>query len=509
MFEKINVSQFQFQPSYRIFVSFFLLGMLLTSVFSPINFYYLAPFVMVPVFYCCLKLSPKLSALYLFSFALGHFLTGVYWIYISVHSFGQAPIWIAIFLMFGLILLMSSYFALAGWLISWWTNGHSFYLIFVGPSIWILFEWLRSWMFSGFPWMTLGYSQVDTFLSGWAPIFGVFGVSWFVSISATIFIYFALKKKYLLAILLMGMPYLMGFSLNFFTWSFNLGEPIKTTIIQSGIPQNLKWTAEQFPKTLDLYLQATKNTPKNSFIVWPEVAIPASSNHIEGYLQLIQKEVKESNKKIALGLLEKNKDTGLLFNSMLFLDGITEQYYRKRHLVPFGEYFPVPSFIREWMRLQSLPNTDLSKGSQKQPLIKFSENILLATAICYEVAFGSEQLYAFPNAALLVNISNDAWFGDSIAPHQHLQVSRMRSLEVSREMVRATNNGISAFIGPKGKVEKQSDQFVFARLSADLQPRSGSTPYVLFGNWPILLLSSIILIFFYSIKIKNIKPVVN
>ena len=135
MFEKINLTQFKFKYSYCMLFSFFLLGILLTSIFSPSNFYYLAPFVLLPVFYSCLKLPPKLSALYLFSFGLGHFLTGVYWIYISVHSFGQAPIWIAIFLMFGLVLLMASYFALAGWLISWWTNGRAFALIFIGPSI--------------------------------------------------------------------------------------------------------------------------------------------------------------------------------------------------------------------------------------------------------------------------------------------------------------------------------------------------------------------------------------
>ena len=118
-------------------------------------------------------------------------------------------------------------------------------------------------------------------------------------------------------------------------------------------------------------------------------------------------------------------------------------------------------------------------------------------------AFGSEQLYAFPEAGILINVSNDAWFGNSIAPYQHLQVSRMRSLEVGRDMVRATNNGISAFIGPRGEVNQRSEQFVFAMLSADIQPRLGSTPYVLFGNWPILILSSLILIFSRIPKKKN------
>jgi len=503
MFDKINFTQNKANFSCLVFSSFFLLGMALTLVFSPSNLYYLAPFIMAPIFYCCLKYPPKLVASYLFSFGLGHFLTGVYWIYTSVHSFGQAPIWIAISLMFGLIILMSSYFALAGWLISWWTNGQASALIFIGPSIWILFEWLRGWMFTGFPWMSIGYSQIDTFLLGWAPIFGVHGVSWCVSISATIFLYFVLQKKYLLALLLMSIPYILGFAFNLISWTNDTGQPVKTVIIQGGVPQNLKWTAEQFPKTLDLYRQATKDAPTNSFVVWPEVAIPASSDNIQSYLEFIQKEAQESSKKIAIGILEKNKDSALLFNSMLFLDGSREQYYRKRHLVPFGEYFPVPRFIRQWMRLQSLPNTDLSKGDQVQPLIEFNKDLLLATAICYEIAFGSEQLYAFPEAGILINLSNDAWFGDSIAPHQHLQVSRMRSLEVGREMIRATNNGISAFIGPRGEVTHRSEQFIFATLSTDIQPRLGSTPYVLFGNWPILILSSLILIFSRLTKKKN------
>ena len=165
---------------------------------------------------------------------------------------------------------------------------------------------------------------------------------------------------------------------------------------------------------------------------------------------------------------------------MLFLDGIGQQFYRKRYLVPFGEYFPVPDFMREWLRLLSLPNTDLVRGEEIQPLIDLNNNVSLAIAICYEIAFGAKQLYAFPEAGLLINVSNDAWFGNSIAPYQHLQLSRMRSLEVGREMVRVTNDGISAFIDSQGKVVEQSEQFVFNKLAASMQPRAGATPYVLF-----------------------------
>ena len=202
-----------------------------------------------------------------------------------------------------------------------------------------------------------------------------------------------------------------------------------------------------------------------------------------------------------MGILEKNTHTKTHHNSVLFIDGVGQQYYRKRHLVPFGEYFPIPGFMREWLRLLSLPNTDLVSGEQIQPLITFDNNVSLAVAICYEIAFGAQQLYAFPEAGLLINVSNDAWFGDSIAPHQHLQLSRMRSLEVGREMVRVTNDGISAFIDSQGKVVEQSEQFVFNKLAASMQPRAGATPYVLFGNWPIIIINSLLLFIFFKRKL--------
>jgi len=168
------------------------------------------------------------------------------------------------------------------------------------------------------------------------------------------------------------------------------------------------------------------------------------------------------------------------------LDGESRQVYRKRHLVPFGEYFPVPAQVREWMRMLKLPHSDLSSGSDVQPLLVAANGTELAVAICYEDAFGAEQLYALPEASLLINVSNDAWFGDSIAPHQHLQMARMRALEVGRYVIRATNTGISAFIGPHGKVIKSAAQFKRVTLTARVEPREGLTPYASTGNWPVI-----------------------
>ena len=197
------------------------------------------------------------------------------------------------------------------------------------------------------------------------------------------------------------------------------------------------------------------------------------------------------------GVLEFNDDRGdpKVYNSVAMLSGNRDvRFYKKRHLVPFGEYFPVPARVREWMRMMSLPHTDLESGQPVQPLLETADGLKVATAICYEDAYGAEQLYAFPEAQLIVNVSNDAWFGDSIAPHQHLEIARMRSLEVGRPTIRSTNTGVSAFIDAAGEiVGKPGPQFRQARLTQTVQPHSGSTPYVGWGNWPIIGLSLILL----------------
>jgi apolipoprotein N-acyltransferase len=173
------------------------------------------------------------------------------------------------------------------------------------------------------------------------------------------------------------------------------------------------------------------------------------------------------------------------------------QFYRKRHLVPFGEYFPVPASVREWMKMQNLPYSDLAKGRDVQPLLTTANGTTLSIAVCYEDAFGAEQLYAFPDADILINVSNDAWFGESVAPYQHLQMARMRALEVGRYSVRSTNTGISAFIGPQGELLQTGKQFEEEIMTADIRSRRGTTVYADVGNWPILGLCFTILGFFW------------
>jgi apolipoprotein N-acyltransferase len=203
---------------------------------------------------------------------------------------------------------------------------------------------------------------------------------------------------------------------------------------------------------------------------------------------------------VLFGILERSferSDQGRIYNSVILLGTEQRQSYRKRHLVPFGEYFPVPPSVREWMKMQNLPHADLAQGSADQPLLTSPDGLQFGVAICYEDSFGSEQLHALPEAGVLINVSNDAWFGDSIAPHQHLEIARMRSLEFGRPTIRSTNTGISAFIGADGALHQVGRQFAPELMTADVQPRRGATPYVATGNGPILGLCLVILGLFW------------
>jgi apolipoprotein N-acyltransferase len=260
------------------------------------------------------------------------------------------------------------------------------------------------------------------------------------------------------------------------------------------VTQDQKWLPENFQPTLDLYRSSLLENSTSSLIVWPEVAIPAALDNIDGYVESLQAELRRNGQTLMFGVLERSNRQ--VFNSVVMLDGESRQFYRKRHLVPFGEMFPVPDFVREWMRLMSLPNSDMSAGASEQPLLEMRGGQKLAVAICYEDAYGAEQLYALPDAAILINVSNDAWFGDSIAPHQHLEIARMRALEAGRYVIRATNTGISGIIGPRGKVQFTMPQFAEVSSTMDVAPYAGLTPYARFGNWPAISLAFVIIVAF-------------
>jgi len=466
------------------------LGGLYTAAFAPFGLWLLLPLLLLPVLYVWYSVSPRDAGWLSFWFGLGIFLSGTYWIYISVVVFGQAPAWIAIVLMLGLVLIMSLWLWIAGWLISRLAHGEPWLLLIVAPAGWVLVEWLRGFMFSGFPWLAAGYSLIDSPLAGFAPVLGVYGVSFALMLSAAAVLVSIVVpgRQRAIALAIVVAPWIGGGLLKLPAWTEADGEPLTVTLLQAGISQDRKWLDDMLLPTLRWYRQATLAVADSDIVLRPEVAVPELDVNVDSYIEALQKDAGRADQTILFGILEWAEGRGETetYNSIMLVDEQRRQYYRKRHLVPFGEYFPVPPTVREWMRMLSLPHSDLSAGDDVQPLLVTADGIPLAAAICYEDAYGAEQLYALPEARILVNVSNDAWFGDSIAPHQHLQITRMRSLEAGRYTVRATNTGISAFIGPDGDILSAGAQFEPVRLTHDVEPRRGATPYVVVGNIPVV-----------------------
>ena len=479
----------------------FVLGCLTTLSFEPFGLSVLIPILLLPILFVWMTVAPRDAAGHTFWYGFGLFLTGTSWIYVSVVVFGQAPIWIALMLSLGLTVVMSFWLFVAGWVISRLTQGEPLQLMATAPAAWVLVEWLRGWVLTGFPWLAFGYANVETAFGGYAPIAGVYGVSFVVVLSSAAILAAIMGsgKHRLVALVFVFLPWIIGAALQEVDWTTESGKTVRTTILQAGIPQDQKWFDEQKQRARDYYRDETRIARDSEIVVWPEVAIPSLLSIEAAYISQLQSDARESGQTILLGILEDEPYRGerLIYNSVVALDGQRQQVYRKRHLVPFGEYFPVPAKVREWMRMMNLPYSDLTAGEAYPQLIEAANGERLSVAVCYEDAYGAELFYTMPDAGILINVSNDAWFGTSIAPHQHLQIAQMRSLEFGRPTVRATNTGISTFISYKGALTKTGPQFEEASLTADVMPRRGSTPYASFGNRPILGLCLVILGMFW------------
>ncbi len=472
----------------------FLAGAALALAFAPFNLWPLAVLCPALLLLMWQGASPRQAARTGFWFTVGTFLAGTYWIYHSVHIIGNAPIWVALFLMAGMISIMGGYTALFGYVQARWlpSSGMVRWLA-VLPGGWVLVEWFRGWFLSGFPWLAVGYTQLDTPLAGFAPVIGVYGVSLLVMLTAGAIVAAVLMRgKARIGVLVAALvPWAAGFALNRHEWTVPSGNPVSVAIVQGAVPQEMKWSIAQRDQTLALYRNLTEPHFGAQIILWPEAALPDIAHALADYLKALWRDAQASGSSVVMGLLHQDPDSLKVYNGILALDEDAE-WYDKRRLVPFGEFFPVPSFVRQWMRLMSLPNSDISAGEDGQPALHVAGQALGAT-ICYEDAYGSKQLDVLQEATLLINVTNDAWFGDSTAPHQHLEISRMRALEAGRPLLRGANDGITALIGADGKVMSTIPQFKPAVLTGTVQPRTGLTPYARAGNWPAIVVSLLLI----------------
>jgi apolipoprotein N-acyltransferase len=465
-----------------------LAGACLPLSFAPFDVWFLAAPIFAALFYLWEGETPREAAWRGFWFGFSAFAAGTYWLYISIHVFGGAPVPVAAALMLGLFWLMAMYAALSGYLAARLTTLPGvFRWCFAWPAIFIVFEWFRVWMFTGFPWLTIGYGQIDGPFRNWAPLGGVHAVSLVTVMLGGVLLSLirCQGRDRVVAGAACIMIFVATWALNDRTWTRVLPQLVRVSLVQGSIPQDRKWLPEQRLPTLALYRDLTFSLHKPDLVIWPEVAIPTMRVFVQDYLDDLGEWARERNMQIYLGILTVDEPTGRYRNSLIGV-GRHDAAYHKRHLVPFGEFFPVPDFVRKWMRGAGLPNQDTVAGSYDQGPLPLGE-LLISPSICYEDAYGSEQLDFLPEAQLLINVSNDAWFGDSIAPHQHLQIARMRALEAGRPMLRATNTGITAIISSTGQIMRRLPQFETRVLSGAVKPRTGATPYVSMGNYPLLI----------------------
>jgi apolipoprotein N-acyltransferase len=470
-------------------------GAAVSLAFAPFGWWPLAILGTAWLFAVWQDATPRRAALSGFLFTASTFLAGTYWLYHSVYEIGHAPIALTIFAIVVIAAVMGGYTALLGYVINRWMRvpGTLRWLLLLPAAI-ALVEWFRGWFLSGFPWLALGYTQTDAPLAGIAPLGGIYAVSFAVALSAgaLVALLFGKPRERLAAGAALVAVWMLGFALWNREWTQPTGAPVTVAIVQGAVPQEMKWDQEQFEATLDLYRTLTAPHLGTNIIVWPESALAAPVHMLGGFLGPEWDAAKRSGSTLVLGQLRRDPRREVYYNAVLAL-GDEPQWYAKRRLVPLSEFFPVPEFLRDWLKGMDLPYSGFEAGGDAQPALDAAGQKLGIT-ICYEDAYASDQLAVLKDATILVNVTNDAWFGDSTAAHQHLQISRMRALEAGRTMLRAANDGISAIIGPDGRVTATLPRFQPGVLTGSVQPRIGLTPYARFGNWPVVVFSLFVLL---------------
>ncbi len=426
-------------------------------------------------------------------FGLSMFGLGVSWVYNSLHDFGAASMMLSAAIAAGLILINALYLAGLGY---WFSRSGRLPMVYrmllIFPALWVMAEWLRSWILTGFPWLLLGYSQVDTWFGQYAPVGGVLSVGAVVAAwsGGLILVLKGCARDRIIGVILSLVLLAGGWGLSKVTWTQPLGEPLRLSVVQGNIPQQIKLQPDKLSVSLDQYLFLSRPHYSSDIIVWPETAIPTFRHRVDEFLRQLHKELEASDTELLTGVFIYDPRNRRYYNS-LHKVGITGQDYHKQRLVPFGEYMPFRSlldFLEEYIQI---PMSDIAAGDSVSKI-----NLAgypTALSICYESAYADVFREQLPEAAFLVNASNDAWFGDSLAPHQHLEIARMRALEAGRYMVRSTNTGISAIIGPRGELKEVSPQFSVDVLNAWITPYQGQGPFISLGHAPIVLLSGLVL----------------
>ncbi len=467
------------------------LGGIATLGFSPFNDWPCALLALIGLFFLWEGVAPKRAFLLGWLFGLGHFTSGLYWLYVAIHLIGGAPVWLAVFIGGILIVYLSLYSAVLGYASARW--GQRFILLnalLLLPAGWTFLELVRGWALTGFPWLSLGYAFTDTPVAKFAPLGGVHAMDWAAALAAG-GLWLVLRgpgRARIAGVVAVAVLAALVLSLPAPTvWTQPAGKPVRVAAVTINIAEKQKWEPDQLLPTLKQYYQMTAETKKAKMVVWPEAAVPTMYQDVkDNYVASLRELMHAHRQSLIFGILSARNGPGGKTNyyNTAHVVGESHGVYLKRHLVPYGEYFPVPQFVRSWLRQMQLPFINLTAGPPRQPLPNVAGEPT-GLSICYEDIFGNEMRRDLPRARWLVNITNDAWFGRSTGLYQHLQIARVRALESGRDMLISANTGFSAMINSDGSVVKRSPRFKPAVMRASMTPRRGATPYVRLGNAPV------------------------
>ena len=432
--------------------------------------------------------TPRRAFLRGWLFGLGSFGAGMSWVNQSF-EFANVTGVLALVLTVGLVAGLALYPACLGWLLARAapSGADAPRLLAAYPAAWSLWEWLRGWAFTGFPWLQVGYSQIDGPAAGWLPVVGVHGAGALAAFAAGA-IAFVLVRRDRRAFVLLGAAaalWATGTGLARIDWVRSAGTPVKVAIVQGNIAQDRKWRPEMRGVTLERYAALTRERFDADLVVWPETAMPGFFDTFRAFAHELLTEAIKHGSAIVTGVPMRDGPRGPYLNAVAML-GSEPGFYFKRRLVPFGEYLPFAFVLRPVVDALGIRMANFSPGPRDQQTMRLGPHVL-GVSICYEITFGSAVRRDLPEAALLATVSNDAWFGDSIGPHQHLEIARVRAAETGRWLVRATNTGLSAVISPRGEIRGRLPQFEVAADTFEVVPMAGATPYVRIGDAPILL----------------------
>lgn len=481
------------------------IGALTTLAFAPFSYW---PIALVSPFLLLLllnKQSTKAGAWIAFAWGLGQFGTGINWVHVSIDTFGGMPKPASVFLMTLLVSYLAIYPALFGGLLNrFFPQTNRRRLLIAAPILWLITDWLRGWVFTGFPWLWLGYSQIDSPLNGFAPVSGVEAITLMIWLIAGGVSYALLSKKWQYLCIPVGI-FALSYGLNKIQWvTPNPDTKTSFALIQGNIDQKQKWLPSHRWPTLMKYTDMSRENWKADIVIWPEAAIPALESDLPAFLKNLDTAARNNDTALITGVLSQD-NLGHFYNNVLTLgkddqgpyNYDTAKRYSKHHLLPFGEFVPFGDLLRPIAPFFNLPMSSFQRGAFIQPNLIANGRHLLA-ALCYEIIF-SEQVRqnVTDDTDFILTLSNDAWFGDSIGPIQHMEIARMRALELGKPLIRATNNGITAVTDYKGHITKQIPQFQTAVLNAEVTSTTGNTPYRSLGSWLLYLWSAVGSIFIW------------